>query len=232
MKYKMSNEFNKEFVDSNLMGPNAMKMLEEMLLEIEIKPKMRILDLGCGKALTSLLLAKNYDVNVFALDLWISATENYQRIKEFDLEDKIFPIHCDANELGFANEYFDLIISIDSYHYYGNNTDYLKKLEPLLKNDGKIVIVVPGVKTEEDNIFEKFKEFITEETFNIYSMQWWLHNFKNSNVMKVIKNKELACYDEAWQQWLETDNEFGIDDRPMMNKVGKLMNLIGFVLEK
>lgn len=232
MKYKMSNKFNKEFINENLMGPNAMKMLEEMLEEIEIKPNMRIIDLGCGKALTSLLLAENFDVKVYAVDLWISATENYRRIKDLNLEDKIIPIHCDANELCFADDYFDLIVSIDSYHYFGNNTDYLTKLNSLLKDNGKLIVVVPGVKSDEDNIFEKFKEFIPKEAFNIYSMNWWLHNFENSNVMKVITAKELLCYDEAWQEWLNTDNEFSINDRPMIDKVGTLMNLLGFVLEK
>jgi len=37
---------------------------------------MRVLDLGCGKALSSIFLAKEYGTQVWATDLWISATDN------------------------------------------------------------------------------------------------------------------------------------------------------------
>ena len=36
---------------------------------------MKILDLGCGKGLTSIFLAKEFGVQVYATDLWITAAE-------------------------------------------------------------------------------------------------------------------------------------------------------------
>jgi len=48
-----------------------------------------ILDLGCGKALTSIYIANETNANtVYATDLWISATENWETIQEWKLEDK------------------------------------------------------------------------------------------------------------------------------------------------
>lgn len=81
------------------MGPNSMKILEEltqMPRMPELTPGMRILDLGCGRGLTSTFLAREFGLQVFATDLWISATENFARIKEAGLEKSIIPIHADA----------------------------------------------------------------------------------------------------------------------------------------
>ena len=40
--------FNKDY----LMGPNSVRLLEEMLEKYPLEKGMRVLDLGCGKGLT------------------------------------------------------------------------------------------------------------------------------------------------------------------------------------
>ncbi len=128
-KYQMKRGYNTEFIKRNLMGPNAIMLLDEMTRDIDFKPGMRILDLGCGTGLTSIFMAQEFGVTVIAYDLWISATENYERFKAMGLDDLIIPIHGDANTMPFPNDYFDGVISIDSYHYYGSNSHfYLVKL--------------------------------------------------------------------------------------------------------
>lgn len=37
--------------------------------------------------------------NVYAFDLWVSASDNYGRIKQNNLEERIIPIHGDDSEL-------------------------------------------------------------------------------------------------------------------------------------
>ena len=96
--------------------PNVMRLLEEA--HLPLKKGMRMLDLGCGKGLSSLYLAKEYEVTVFAADLWIAPTENYEFFRSLGMEDQIFPIYADANALPFAKGFFDAIISVDAYHYF------------------------------------------------------------------------------------------------------------------
>ena len=59
----------------------------------EIGQGDKILDLGCGKACSSIFLAKEYDVKVWATDLWIDATTNFENIKAMDAEENVFPIY-------------------------------------------------------------------------------------------------------------------------------------------
>ena len=146
-KLTMKTLFDDAFIRENLMGPNALKLLEDMTAGIEPKPGMRVLDLGCGKGLTSMYLADRFGVQVFATDLWISATENHQRFTQMGFESRIIPIHADALALPYADGYFDAAFSVDAYQYFGGDAAYMDKhLAPLIKPGGLIAIAVPGVK--------------------------------------------------------------------------------------
>ena len=136
-----SNKYNSAFVKENMMGPNAMKIMEELAESLNLEEGMRVLDLGCGRGLTSIFLAKEYGVTIFATDLWISATDNFARIKAMGLKDKVIPIQAEAHSLPFAQEYFDVALSVDSYHYFGVEEDYLTKhFAPLVKKGGQIAV--------------------------------------------------------------------------------------------
>ena len=134
----MSNieKYRKYFTKEYLMGPNSFRLLDELICR---RPDTicfnRTLDLGCGYALTSLFIANETDAeHVYAFDLWISATENYTRIRNNGLEDKIIPIHGDAMDMPFAQNYFDTIISVDAYHYFGCKAGiFTEKILPYVK---------------------------------------------------------------------------------------------------
>ena len=64
MKYPKSEQYDKQFLLENMMGPNALKILEELTEGIKLTSDMKILDLGCGKGLTSIFLAKEFGVQV------------------------------------------------------------------------------------------------------------------------------------------------------------------------
>ena len=165
MKYLKSKQYENEFIKENMMGPNSMIILENLLEDIPLTGNMRVLDLGCGNGLTSIFLAKEYGVQVFAVDLWISASENYKRFKKIGLENQIIPIHADATQLPFADDYFDAVISVDAYHYFGSNETYFDTyLSKLLKKDALIAIAIPGMKYEiHDCIPDEMKPYWEEE---------------------------------------------------------------------
>ena len=85
---------------------------------------MRVLDLGCGRAASSIFLRREFGVEVWATDLWIDPSENLERIQDAGVGDGVFPIHADARALPFAQGFFDAIISLDSFVYYGTDDLY------------------------------------------------------------------------------------------------------------
>ena len=224
-------KYSESFINDNMMGPNSMLILEELLGNVKLKKGMKILDLGCGRGLTSIFLASEYEVLVYAVDLWISATDNYKRFQEMEVEEFVIPIHADAHELPFADEYFDAIISVDAYHYFGNNDEYFDKyLKRLLKKDGIVALAFPGMKMEmEDNIPEEMKKYWNEEILQAWhTTNWWRAKFENSlNFMEI---QEMKCFEEAWEDWLKTDNPYAVEDREMLKtNAGRYMNLISVI---
>ena len=239
MEYIKSQTYDRQFLLDNMMGPNAIKILEELMQlpwMLELKPDMRVLDLGCGRGLTSIFLAREFGVQVFATDLWITATENFARFKEAGLENRIIPIHADVADLPYANEYFDAIISIDAYHYFGRNEGFAdEKMASLLKKGGKLAIAVPGlVKDIHDNIpHEMLLSWNAEAIETLHSPEWWRNILSKSERMELQAVGELECYSECWNDWLQCDNEYAVGDRKAMeNGAGKYMDLVYMIAAK
>jgi len=75
----------------NHMGPINLWFAELLAEEMQLEPGMRVLDMGCGTAATSLFLAMEYGVEVWAADLWVDPTDNFARIEEAGLEQQVHP---------------------------------------------------------------------------------------------------------------------------------------------
>ena len=89
-----SDHYKTYFEASFLMGPNSVRLADALLEEypLQFTPENRVLDLGCGKGLTSLFIANETGATVYASDLWISEKENRARFAKWDLQDRLIPV--------------------------------------------------------------------------------------------------------------------------------------------
>jgi cyclopropane fatty-acyl-phospholipid synthase-like methyltransferase len=130
------------------MGSHPLRMAEWLCERLELRVGMRVLDLGCGRALSSIFLAREFDLQVWATDLWVPASDNWRRIRAEGLEQRVFPMHADARSLPFAAEFFDAIVALDSYSYFGTDDLYLNYLVQFVKPGGQIGIAGAGLVEE------------------------------------------------------------------------------------
>ena len=147
-------KYKKYFTKDHLMGPNSFRLLDELIRRSPRGVRFdRTLDLGCGYALTSLFLANETNAKyVYAFDLWIPASENYVRIRDCGLEDKVIPIHGDAMDMPFAHGYFDAIVSVDAYHYFGCKSGvFSEKILPFVKENGYVMIAMGRLACKQEN---------------------------------------------------------------------------------
>lgn len=236
MKYIKSSRYDNSFIMENMMGPNSMKLLEELTTSVQLEKGMRVLDLGCGKGLTSVFLAKEFGVQVFATDLWITATENYQRFQAMGVGPEIIPIHADALNMPYADEFFDAVVSVDAYHYFGRDAQYMdKKLAPLLKKGGMIALAFPGLKEELKQGFphEMALSWTAEDIAEWHTCEWWKALLEQSNEVTIQAVSEMEGFDECWNDWLSCANEYAIGDRAAMEGgAGKYMNFVSVIARK
>ena len=236
--YSFTNQFiadhnNLEFLKANMMGPNAMRVSEELASHLNINEKKRVLDLGCGCGLSTLLLTKKYGASVFAADLWISPTENYGRFQSIGIADLAVPISVDATKgLPFANGYFDLLFSVDAYHYFGDTAEMLPAIIPYVKKGGYVAVAIPGIKYEfGENVPAEMRPFWNDEIARtIRSLDWWKELWEREAGIELIDVREMACCKQAWDEWLSAYHPVVAEDIEMMKaENGQYFNLIQLI---
>jgi SAM-dependent methyltransferase len=168
---------------------------------------MKVLDLGCGRAASSIFLAREYGVTVWATDLWFSPSENLQRIRDAGVEQSVYPIHADARALPFAADFFDAIVSIDAFPYFGTDDHYLSSLARYVEPGGVIAIALAGFIEEiEADVPEHLAEWLGAEPSlrSMHSSGWWRRHWERSGIVDV----ELAdAMPDGWKLWLEWHNK-------------------------
>ena len=237
MKYNLSQKYNTPQLMSKIMGPNPVKLEEELLLDCKIPQNSIVCDLGSGQGLTSVFLAKEYGFKVYAADLWSNPKENQTFFHEMGLtDDQIIPVKADAENLPFEKEFFDAVVSIDSYNYFGRDPEYLdRKLLPFVKHGGYIYVAIPGMKKDchEHLPAELLLSWTAEQLDYMHDTDYWTAIVKSSRDAEVISVSEMESNDEVWADWLQQENEYAIGDRKAMEAGGgKYLNFIKIVLRK
>ena len=237
MKYELSKKYCTENLMKKIMGPNPIKLEEELMQGHKIKKGAVVCDLGSGQGLTSVFLAKEYGFKVYASDLWSDPDENQKFFAEMGLtKNEIIAVKADAENLDFDKNFFDAVVSTDSYNYFGRDEKYLdEKLLPYVKSGGYIYISIPGMKKDcHDNLpKELLLSWTPDQLEYMHDVEYWKNIVSKCTGADVIEVSEMESNDEVWAEWLKQDNEYAVGDRKSMEAGGgKYLNFIKIVLQK
>lgn len=163
-----------------------------------------MLDLGCGRGASSIFLNREFGVRVWATDLWFSASERLQRIQDSGVAGEVFPIHADARSLPFANEFFDAVVSIDSFMYYGTDACYLGYLSRFLKPSGVLGIAQAGLVQElESDVPEHLRQWWEPGSCCLHSAGWWGKQWERSGLIDLQLADTMTDGCDLWRKWQE-----------------------------
>src|SRR6516164_120802 len=175
-RFPRASQYHPEWIRASVSGGANSLWLTEWLAEaLDLHPGMRVLDLGCGRGASSIFLHREFGVQVWAVDLWFSASERLPRVRDAGAEDGVFPIHADSRSLPFAAEFFDAIISIDSFPYYGTDDMYLNYLGRFVKPGGQLGIAGAGMMQEVDGSVPAHLQawWVMDQPWCLHSAPWW-----------------------------------------------------------
>lgn len=199
-RYERSNTYDPDWVIENQMGPNALWLVESLVEVMDIRPGMKVLDLGCGRAMTSIFLAQELGARVWATDLWIPASDNQRRIADAGVSDLVTPIHAEAHTLPFAADFFDAIVSLDAYQYFGTADLYLGYLVDFVRTGGQIGAVMPSMLHEPDEIPSHLEPYWDWEFCCFHSPQWWERHWSKTGKVRV---DHADAIEDGWKDWLD-----------------------------
>jgi len=191
-------------------GTNALWVTEWLTSALELQPGMRVLDLGCGRGTSSIFLRREFGVQVWAADLWFSAAENIQRIRDAGVEDGVFPLHVDARALPFAPEFFDAIVSIDSFYYYGTDDLYLNYVAQFLKPGGRLAVAGAGLTQEFDgSVPAHLRVWWSQDLWALHTAAWLAHHWARTGLVDVDVADTMP---DGWRHWLEWQHAVAPDN--------------------
>lgn len=237
MEYIRSRKYEMPYYMNRIMGPNPVKLCEELLENHSIPDGARVMDLGSGQAVSSVFMAKEYGFTVYAADLWSEPEEHLPFIAGAGLESgRVIPVKADANDLPFPGEYFDAVVSVDSYNYFARDPAYLdERLLPFVKKGGYVYACVPGMKRDmHDDLPEVLLRSWTPEQMDyIHSADWWRAITRQCRGAEIISVHEMRSNAEVWEDWLRMENEYAAGDRAAMRNGGlDYMNFVAIILKK
>lgn len=132
-------DFMANFVGLTVIHPGGFEATRKLLDSCNITENSRVLDIGCGKGTTSILLAQKYGCNVVGLDLsddLLKQAETLARRRR--LEDKVSFRVGDALDMPFGNDEFDLSIGQAVLILVGNKKKAIQEALRVTKPGGYV----------------------------------------------------------------------------------------------
>ena len=214
-EFPRSSRYEPAWMLENQMGPNALWLAEWLSEVLPLRSGMRVLDLGCGRAMTSIFLAKEFGVQVWATDLWITPNHNWKRVVDAEVEDLVFPLRTEAHSLPFPEGFFDVIASIDAYQYFGTDVLYLGYLSRFVRPGGVFGAVMPALMQPIDDVIPEHlvkpqtngKVFWEDGCWSFKTADWWQDLWgRNSSVRDV----QIDTLQDGWRHWRDFEKALEI----------------------
>lgn len=205
-------------------GPGSFEMAFPLIDATHIVSGMRVLEVGGGSGQIAATLAKHWNVSVVTLEPWTDGSEICDVAHRNSVGNQVLPMRLTAQNLPFAGETFDTVISIGSFEMIGDERPQaLAEIIRVSKNGAMIGIAEPMCRTDiapkeiaalddknkldfqkcfrtvewYSKLFHSRELSITDAHYFSESRQWWLEYQATARISEA--EKELILLDnDSW----------------------------------
>lgn len=211
----------------NFYGGGGLYLAVRMMRTLRLQPGQVVLDLGCGQGDTCIYLAKNYGVQVRALDLWTSSDYLEKKFAARGCASQISAVQMDAAApLPYAENEFDAIFCMNSFNFYGGEPGFLERLLKHLKPGGQLCIGSEGLTAEftpdqlanppavyafrlppPNEHIDVFRDDFSKQ----HTLFWWRDLLQSSGLVEVETCYELEDADRLYEELVWFEHTFNMD---------------------
>ncbi|HEY2326762.1 MAG TPA: methyltransferase domain-containing protein [Gaiellaceae bacterium] len=130
--------------DHDLQNPTSGEKIELVGEYLRLAPRMRVLDIACGKCGPAILLAERFDCSIHGIELRESfASEGRERVAAAGLTDLVEIEVANAAEVALEHEAWDVAVCFGAAFVWGHIGDAAREIVPAVKQGGGVAIGEP-----------------------------------------------------------------------------------------
>lgn len=209
-RFPRSSQYAADWQTHKAYGANSLWLAEWLCEELSLQPAMKVLDLGCGRAKSSVFLAKEFGVEVWAGDIWNSAEENQARVNELDVGDTVTCVFAEATRLPFEFGFFDAIVAFDSIQYYGTDCLFLPYVLQFLRPGGTLAFASASIMQPiQHPVPEHLTRFWAPDVWCLRTIEWWQDHWQRTGLVDIQTADRM---DDGWRYWHSWGEQVGFAD--------------------
>lgn len=174
--FKEANFYNKQTQDE--------KHLKDILSVIGVKPKMKVLDLGCGSGYLTFPIAKRNE-NAFVIGLDIvtdTLKQNSLKAQEMAINNIEF-ISYNGIDFPFEDNFFDLVVTRYALHHFPDIEKSISEVSRVLKFNGRFFISDPRPNDcDKTRFVDDYMQLKKDGHIKFYTKDEWLQICKECNM--------------------------------------------------
>jgi len=224
--YPELDRYSQEEIYRDIQGEGGLFLASDMARELQLRPRMNVLDLACGTGETSVFLARNYGVNAFAVDKLLDESRLSNRATSEGVGHLVTPKKLDARDLNFPDGFFDAVFCMNAYFYFGTDDLYLPYLLGRVRDAGRICIASPCYREEISPVTPE--EFLMEfpDCLAVHSPTWWRSHFEKTRGVDILRCELHSRSREFWEDFVRIQIEMS---EPRMMSPSKATSILGFL---
>jgi ubiquinone/menaquinone biosynthesis C-methylase UbiE len=124
-------------------GRDSWQRPRELVAALELRPGMRVADLGAGTGYFSRYLsaAVGPEGTVFAVDTEPNLVVHLRARAEREQTENVVPILASADEPRLPADSTDVVLIVDTYHHIDDRRGYVRRLQRVLRKRGRVAVV-------------------------------------------------------------------------------------------